>query len=350
MDTFGRAYTHRRRLRTDVSPLPWLHKVALNLCYTRLGRRRLRERAGHGHRRGAPRSTAAPGPTRTPSGPSCGQIVREGIAGLSRQAPVGRDPVLPRGPLAPGDRRRARPAAGHRQEPDPPRAARPARAPARRPPLRRRLGRGRARRPRSPAGRDRAGRSPAGGTARCWSTSSTAASAARGRPPPSTTSRAASAARQEMTELALTIVALRRAGREIAAFPVPARASRAAVPSPARAATGGPGACRLGGLLTCAAIVGLVVLPHGPASISPGDATAPVSRSAVATPWHRGRARLAASPDVAPVAAVGNLPPRYPDGLTQAVEGGASDRRHAARSSSLREAPGPFGPPRSARI
>ena len=41
MDTFGRAYVHRRRLRTDVSPLPWLHKVALNLCYTRLGRRRL---------------------------------------------------------------------------------------------------------------------------------------------------------------------------------------------------------------------------------------------------------------------------------------------------------------------
>jgi RNA polymerase sigma-70 factor, ECF subfamily len=41
MDTFGRAYTHRGRLRTDISPLPWLHKVALNLCYTRLGRRRL---------------------------------------------------------------------------------------------------------------------------------------------------------------------------------------------------------------------------------------------------------------------------------------------------------------------
>lgn len=41
MDTFGRAYTHRRRLRTDIAPLPWLHKVALNLCYSRLGRRRL---------------------------------------------------------------------------------------------------------------------------------------------------------------------------------------------------------------------------------------------------------------------------------------------------------------------
>lgn len=41
MDTFGRAFTYRHRLRTDVSPLPWLHKVALNLCYSRLGRRRL---------------------------------------------------------------------------------------------------------------------------------------------------------------------------------------------------------------------------------------------------------------------------------------------------------------------
>ena len=41
MDTFGRAYIHRHRLRTDISPLPWLHKVALNLCYSRLGRRRL---------------------------------------------------------------------------------------------------------------------------------------------------------------------------------------------------------------------------------------------------------------------------------------------------------------------
>ena len=41
MDTFGRAYRHRHRLRTDVSPLPWLHRVALNLCYSHLGRRRL---------------------------------------------------------------------------------------------------------------------------------------------------------------------------------------------------------------------------------------------------------------------------------------------------------------------
>ncbi len=40
-DTFLRAYRHRHSLRTDVSPVPWLHRVALNLCYSRLGRRRL---------------------------------------------------------------------------------------------------------------------------------------------------------------------------------------------------------------------------------------------------------------------------------------------------------------------
>jgi RNA polymerase sigma-70 factor (ECF subfamily) len=40
-DTFARAYQRRAILRTDMSPLPWLHRVAINLCYTRLGRRRL---------------------------------------------------------------------------------------------------------------------------------------------------------------------------------------------------------------------------------------------------------------------------------------------------------------------
>ena len=42
-DTFVRAYRHRASLRTDVSPVPWLYRVALNLCYSRLARRRLPE-------------------------------------------------------------------------------------------------------------------------------------------------------------------------------------------------------------------------------------------------------------------------------------------------------------------
>lgn len=41
MDTFGRAHRHRAALRLDVSPLPWLNRVALNLCYSRYARRRL---------------------------------------------------------------------------------------------------------------------------------------------------------------------------------------------------------------------------------------------------------------------------------------------------------------------
>ncbi len=40
-DTFARAWQRRSILLPDVSPLPWLHRVALNLCYSRLGRRRL---------------------------------------------------------------------------------------------------------------------------------------------------------------------------------------------------------------------------------------------------------------------------------------------------------------------
>jgi RNA polymerase sigma-70 factor, ECF subfamily len=40
-DTFSRAWRRREILNADVSPLPWLHRVALNLCYSRLGRRRL---------------------------------------------------------------------------------------------------------------------------------------------------------------------------------------------------------------------------------------------------------------------------------------------------------------------
>src|SRR5215212_3887831 len=35
-DTFARAYQRRHTLHSDVSPLPWLHRVSLNLCYSRL--------------------------------------------------------------------------------------------------------------------------------------------------------------------------------------------------------------------------------------------------------------------------------------------------------------------------
>ncbi|HEY0442709.1 MAG TPA: RNA polymerase sigma factor [Candidatus Limnocylindrales bacterium] len=41
-DTFARAYRHRATLLPELSPVPWLHRVALNLCYSRLDRRRLK--------------------------------------------------------------------------------------------------------------------------------------------------------------------------------------------------------------------------------------------------------------------------------------------------------------------
>ncbi|PZR60656.1 MAG: hypothetical protein DLM71_09915 [Chloroflexi bacterium] len=39
-DCFVKAYRVRHRLRRDVSPLPWLQRVATNLCYSRISRRR----------------------------------------------------------------------------------------------------------------------------------------------------------------------------------------------------------------------------------------------------------------------------------------------------------------------
>ena len=40
-DCFVKAYGARHRLRTDRSPLPWLHRVTTNLCYSRIARRRV---------------------------------------------------------------------------------------------------------------------------------------------------------------------------------------------------------------------------------------------------------------------------------------------------------------------
>jgi RNA polymerase sigma-70 factor (ECF subfamily) len=39
--SFVKANRARHRLRTDRSPLPWLHRVATNMCYSRIARRRM---------------------------------------------------------------------------------------------------------------------------------------------------------------------------------------------------------------------------------------------------------------------------------------------------------------------
>jgi RNA polymerase sigma-70 factor (ECF subfamily) len=80
-DTFARAHRYRQTFHKDVSPLPWLHRVSLNLCYSRLSRRRLE--AG-------PIDAAAesqlpddrPLPAERAEQAELRQIVREGIAAL----------------------------------------------------------------------------------------------------------------------------------------------------------------------------------------------------------------------------------------------------------------------------
>ncbi len=80
-DTFARAYRHRGTLLPDVSPVPWLHRVALNLCYSRLDRRRVIaepiEEANAGRLRDA--STE---PAEQAEQQELRRIVREGIAAL----------------------------------------------------------------------------------------------------------------------------------------------------------------------------------------------------------------------------------------------------------------------------
>ena len=80
-DTFSRAYQRRSTLRTDVSPLPWLHRVALNLCYSRL--------AGGARQSepieavvGAVLPTPATAPAERAEQTELRQIVRDGVAGL----------------------------------------------------------------------------------------------------------------------------------------------------------------------------------------------------------------------------------------------------------------------------
>jgi RNA polymerase sigma-70 factor (ECF subfamily) len=80
-DTFLRAYRHRRTLRLDVSPVPWLYRVAINLCYSRLGRRRLpTEPIGDSTTAGL--RDHAPEPAELAERAELRQAIRRGIAAL----------------------------------------------------------------------------------------------------------------------------------------------------------------------------------------------------------------------------------------------------------------------------
>ncbi len=80
-DTFARAYQRRHTLHADVSPLPWLHRVSLNLCYSRLARRRVStdpiDEATE-----ATRADDAPLPSDHAEQAELRTIVRDGIAAL----------------------------------------------------------------------------------------------------------------------------------------------------------------------------------------------------------------------------------------------------------------------------
>jgi RNA polymerase sigma-70 factor, ECF subfamily len=80
-DTFARAHQRRATLRLDVSPLPWLHRVALNLCYSRLARHRPSSEPIDQSAAQFLADAATPPPERAEQ-TELRSIVRDGVAGL----------------------------------------------------------------------------------------------------------------------------------------------------------------------------------------------------------------------------------------------------------------------------
>ena len=80
-DTFARAYQWRHALRPDCSPLPWLHRVSLNLCYSRLSRHRLATNPIDTATETS-RADDAPLPSDQAEQAELRRIVRDGIAAL----------------------------------------------------------------------------------------------------------------------------------------------------------------------------------------------------------------------------------------------------------------------------
>jgi len=116
---------------------------------------------------------------------------------------------------------------------------------------------------------------------------------------------------REVTEVALTVAALRRAGTTWRAIPVPAMAR----PELPRRRSPWAWRAHLGGLITSAGIAALLVAPQiglVPAGPQPRTDAVPVRPPAAS--WYAAERRLAATPDVKSVPAVGTLPARYPDG------------------------------------
>ena len=126
---------------------------------------------------------------------------------------------------------------------------------------------------------------------------------------------ACEACERDLTELALTVAALRRAGRELLAAPVraPPRSSVTALATPRK--TGWSLRLQLGGLITGAAIAALVVVPRTTTAVRSTSDADEVSRPAITAVWRIAESRIAAEPDSPSFSAVSTLPPRYPEGL-----------------------------------
>lgn len=123
---------------------------------------------------------------------------------------------------------------------------------------------------------------------------------------------------RDLTELALMIAAMRRAGRELQTAPVPVidRGRVAALTAPRRRS---PWSFRLqlGSLLTGAAIAAVVVLPHVGSTRGVSGESILASRATVNAVWRVAESRLAAGPDIPSFSAPSALPPRYPEGLSR---------------------------------
>ena len=118
---------------------------------------------------------------------------------------------------------------------------------------------------------------------------------------------------REMAEYALTIVALRRAGRELAAVPVPATSAMRIRTAPGRDRWSWR--LQAGSMLTATAIAAVLIVPGlSSTRVDEVDPGSPV-RVHTVEPWRSAEARLAALPDTPSYAAIQqSLPQRYPDG------------------------------------
>ena len=235
-DTFARAYQRRHILRPDVSPLPWLHRVALNLCYSRLGRRRVPSEPMGEAVIGLIRDLATE-PAEHAEQQELRRIVRDGVANLPPKHQSVVDPLLPARPVAPGDGRAARRPARDGEVAAPLRAALAAHPARGRSPLRRRLRRDRDARRGPGGGRPMMGRSTGCSTHRA----ALAAFAERSERGPEIAAAFDHLERcrrceADLTETLLAVHAVRRAPRRGADRGSAPR--RLGPPAPAGAATG----------------------------------------------------------------------------------------------------------------